>query len=76
MPLLEIADELSRGLCACGRVAVLHPAAQDGQGASASRAISRMDAVARFGPLIERCELEHDHVLMVCGASERIGRMG
>jgi len=33
---------------------------------------------ARFGPLIERCELDHDQVIMVCGsvdshAGERLG---
>ena len=34
---------------------------------------SRSDAVARFGPLVERCELDHDQVIMVCGAGTRAG---
>jgi NTE family protein len=64
IPLLELADELSRAMCAFGRVAVLHP----GEDGEASQAIeSRTHAVERFGPVVERCELDHDHVIMVCG---------
>lgn len=70
VPLLEIADELSRAMCAFGRVAVLHP---DDHGAAAGEADSRADAVGRFGPVVERCELEHDHVIMVCGDSPQSG---
>jgi NTE family protein len=70
VPLLEIADELSTAMCAHGRVAVLHPG---DQGASAGEGDSRADAVGRFGPVVERCELEHDHVIMVCGDDPRAG---
>jgi NTE family protein len=70
VPLLEIADELSTAMCAFGRVAVLHPDAHE---ASAGEAESRADAVGRFGPVVERCELEHDHVIMVCGDGPRSG---
>jgi NTE family protein len=68
--LLEIADELSRALCGFGRVAVLHPGEDE---EAASRVESGADAVARFGPLVERCELDHDQVIMVCGAGSRAG---
>lgn len=68
VPLLDIADELSRAMCALGKVAVLHPG---GDGEMPSRPASRAEAVARFGPLIERCEIDHDHVIMVCDAEER-----
>ena len=61
--LLDIADELSRALCAWGRVAVLYPADAPGSEAPATRA----EAAARYGPLVENCELEHDQVIMVCG---------
>jgi EmrB/QacA subfamily drug resistance transporter len=63
VPVLDIADELSRAMCAWGSVAVLHPDPQrheDFEGA-------RTEAIARFGPLVERCELDHDQVIMVCG---------
>jgi len=70
VPLLEIADQLSTAMCAFGRVAVLHP---DDHGASAGEADSRAEAVGRFGPVVERCELEHDHVIMVCGDGPRSG---
>ncbi len=68
--LLEIADELSRALCSFGRVAVLHPGKAE---EAANDVESRSDAVARFGPLVERCELDHDQVIMVCGAGTRAG---
>jgi NTE family protein len=74
VPLLELADQLSRALCAWGSVAVLHPG--DAQTAAADRAgadaaapggASSADALARFAPLVERCEQDHDQVIMVCG---------
>ncbi len=65
VPLLELADELSRAMCAWGKVAVLYPAAATAPGADLE---SRADAIARFGPLVERCELDHDQVIMVCGS--------
>ncbi len=70
VPLLEIADELSRAMCTFGRVAVLHPGdhAEPADGVE-----SRGDAVGRFAPVVERCELEHDHVIMVCGDDPRSG---
>jgi NTE family protein len=61
-PLLTIADELSAALCALGSVAVVHADDAREGGAAASAA----DAAARFGPVIERCERDHDHVVMVC----------
>jgi len=68
VPLLDLADELSRAMCAWGRVAVLYP----GEAAEADIGPeSRAAAVARFGPLVERCELDHDQVIMVCGSHER-----
>ena len=67
VPLLDIADELSRSLCAWGKVAVLHP----GHGEESSVAArSPADAAARYGPLVESCEMEHDQVIMVCGESD------
>jgi NTE family protein len=75
VPLLELADELSRALCEWGRVAVVYPGELDtagGDGGSHAPAggasETRAQASARFGPLIERCELDHDQVIMVCGA--------
>ena len=82
MPVLEIADELSRAMCAWGSVAVLHPdpqrhapgdsggGAQEGDRHSGDVDATRAQAIARFGPLVERCELDHDHVIMVCGSGE------
>jgi NTE family protein len=73
VPLLEIADQLSAELCALGKVAVVHPGdagASDGSGSrvdATDGSGSRADAVARFGPVIERCELDHDQVIMVSG---------
>ena len=68
VPLLDLADELSRAMCAWGKVAVLYP---NEAAASSAGTESRTDAVSRFGPLIERCELDHDQVIMVCGSDER-----
>jgi NTE family protein len=65
--LVDLADELSRALCAWGRVAVLLPAESGGEGAPAGE--SREQAIARFAPLVERCEQDHDQVIMVCGSS-------
>ncbi len=68
VPLLDIADELSRALCAWGKVAVLHPA----EGATGSDTPqSPAEAAARYGPLTGSCELEHDQVIMVCGTSSQ-----
>jgi EmrB/QacA subfamily drug resistance transporter len=68
VPLLELADELSRALCTWGKVAVLHPG--DGSPRDAGGA-ARADAFAAFAPLVERCEEDHDQVIMACGAEER-----
>ena len=66
VPALEIADELSRAMCAWGSVAVLYPDPQ-----RHAPGDSRAEAIARFGPLVERCELDHDQVIMVCGSGQR-----
>ena len=68
LPLLELADELSRAMCMWGKVAVLYPGEAGRADADAG---SRAEAVSRFAPLVERCELEHDHVIMVCGSGGR-----
>jgi NTE family protein len=73
VPLLDLADELSRAMCEWGRVAVVYPEQTDETSGDAdSRAEadgeSRAEANARFAPLIERCELDHDQVIMVCNA--------
>jgi EmrB/QacA subfamily drug resistance transporter len=68
VPGLDLADELSRAMCVLGKVAVLHPGHA---GETVSGVNSRADAAARFGPLIERCERDHDHVIMVCGSELR-----
>jgi NTE family protein len=77
VPVLEIADELSRAMCAWGSVAVLYPDPQrhapgDSGDADHSRDVdaTRAEAIARFAPLVERCELDHDQVIMVCGTGE------
>ncbi len=67
LPLMELADELSRAMCEWGSVAVLYPGETRPAGAAHE---SRAEAVARFGPLVERCELDHDHVIMVCGSDQ------
>ena len=63
VPVLDIADELSRAMCAWGSVAVLHPDPRSHEDFEGTRA----EAIARYGPLVERCELDHDRVIMVCG---------
>jgi predicted acylesterase/phospholipase RssA len=68
LPLMELADELSRAMCEWGSVAVLYPGET---GTASSGHESRAEAVARFGPLVERCELDHDHVIMVCGSDQQ-----
>jgi len=74
VPLLDLADELSGMLCAWGRVAVLHPGDEQAPGALLEGGVrggmSSHEAVGRFTPLVERCELDHDHVILVCGSSE------
>lgn len=68
VPLLDLADELSRAMCAWGKVAVLYPGdehAKPGEGDA------RVDSISRFAPIIERCEQDHDQVIMVCGSRER-----
>jgi NTE family protein len=67
VPRLDLADELSRAMCVLGTVAVLYPG-QEGE--PVTGAPSRAEALSRFGPLIERCELEHDHVILVCGTGQ------
>ncbi len=71
VPVLELADELSRALCAWGRVAVLYPSEAGVE--SDTETETRAEAAARYGPLVESCELDHDHVVMVGGAGERPG---
>jgi len=63
VPVMELADELSTAMCAWGRVAVLYP--DDVGGAHDAETTDA--ALARFAPLIESCEQEHDQVLLVCG---------
>jgi NTE family protein len=67
VPLLEIADALSRAMCADAKVAVLYPGEREGETAR-EQIESRAGAIARFAPLIERCELDHDNVILVCSA--------
>ncbi len=62
--LLELAHELSREMCAWGKVAVLYPGAD---GASGEGPATTAEAIARFAPLVEACEQEHDQVIMVAG---------
>jgi predicted acylesterase/phospholipase RssA len=75
VPLIDLADELSRMLCTWGRVAVLHPGDADTPGALLDGALagsmSSHDAVAKFTPLVERCEHDHDQVILVCGSSDQ-----
>jgi NTE family protein len=75
-PALELADELTRAMCAWGSTAVLHPTSsgrmRDGgpppeTEAERDTVITRAEAVARYGPQVERCESDHDQVVMVCG---------
>ena len=58
--MLAIAHELSLEMCAWGSVAVLYP--EDSPGRPEE---SREEALARYAPLIESCESDHDQVLMV-----------
>ena len=58
VPLIDLADELSRMLCTWGRVAVLYPGDAEAPGAlledGARREMSSQEAVAKFTPLVER----------------------
>jgi NTE family protein len=74
IPLLDLTDELSQAMCEWGKVAVVYPeelGAASGDGGTRAPAAgnieTRAQASARFGPLIERCEFDHDQVIMVCG---------
>jgi NTE family protein len=83
VPLLALADELSWALCRWGRVAVLHQGADDGARGRAERGDARAglgdvraepgearaDPVSTYAPLVERCELDHDQVVLVCDCS-------
>jgi NTE family protein len=69
VPLLEIADELSWAMCAWGRVAVLYPDELHEE-ERAGEGLSRAEAIASYAPVVERCEEDHDHVIMVCGHTE------
>ncbi len=75
VPLIDLADELSRMLCTWGRVAVLYPGDGDAPGALLDDRLrertTSQDAVAKFTPLVESCERDHDQVILVCGSSER-----
>ncbi len=68
LPLLDLADGLSRALCAHGSVAVLYPAGgPPPEPQTPESAKSPSDSgPAHYAPLIERCERDHDRVLMVC----------
>ena len=68
VPLLDLADELSRSMCAWGRVAVIYP---DESGHPPGE--TRAETSARFAPLIERCEQDHDQVILLCGDGEQTG---
>jgi EmrB/QacA subfamily drug resistance transporter len=74
VPLIDLADGLSEMLCTWGRVAVLYPGDADAPGAlldgRRSERMTSQDAVAKFTPLVERCERDHDQVILVCGSSE------
>ena len=51
-------------MCTWGKVAV-HPAEEDGS------AVNAESPAALFAAMVERCELDHDQVLMVCGSGRR-----
>ncbi len=63
--MLDLADELSRALCAWGRVAVLF----EGDAADGGRGSVSLEGTARFAPLVDSCEQAHDHVVMVSGTA-------
>ncbi len=62
---LEIADALSRAMCTWGKVAVLYPAEEEGS------AVDGESPATAFAATVERCELDHDQVLMVCSSGRR-----
>ncbi len=69
LPLLDLADGLSRELCAHGSVAVLYRAAgasPQPQSPDCPDSVAHAGDPAQFAPLIERCERDHDRVVMVC----------
>ncbi len=66
--LMALVDELSRAMCESASVAVLLAPEPD-----ADEDVEQ--ALARFAPLVERCELEHDHVIMVCARTREALRM-
>lgn len=68
---LDLADELSQALCEWGKVAVLYPG---DAGEALADVASGAQSASHFGPLIERCELDHDQVIMVCGYGEHPSR--
>ncbi|HSZ14142.1 MAG TPA: DHA2 family efflux MFS transporter permease subunit [Solirubrobacteraceae bacterium] len=73
VPVLDIADELSRAMCDWGSVAVLYPDPQRNalRDPGLDDAAARADAIAHYGPLVERLELDHDQLIMVCGTDQR-----
>jgi NTE family protein len=75
LPLLDLADWLSRALCGWGDVAVLYPDGERPLAPLAGRApgtesSDRGEAFGRFAPLVEDLEGDHDQVVMVCGWGE------
>ena len=56
-------------MCRWGRVAVLFPDIDAPPGEKGATS----DGVARYAPLVDDCEREHDHVLMVCGQAGASG---
>ncbi|MGA8746348.1 MAG: DHA2 family efflux MFS transporter permease subunit [Solirubrobacterales bacterium] len=69
LPLLDLADGLSRELCAHGSVAVLYRTAgapPESRLVDSVSGATDSEGSAHFAPLIERCERDHDRVLMVC----------
>ena len=63
VPLLDLVDELSAALCAFGKVAVIYRGEPD----RLEQPLTRAEAVVRFAAIVERCERDHDHVIMACG---------
>jgi len=71
VPLLDLVDELSWAMCTWGRVAVIYPEPESASSnGTPVESLAEADAVARFAPLVERCEQDHDQVLLVCGDRE------